>query len=131
MHNTWPAEIGTIAELKDDLYSYISDASKDVNGVRTRFNYKEATVEYLMAEVEYWNGRVIESIEEDRLREAAAIERFEALIAKTIDMGAKDRETAIRWLTSIDDWYRDPDYFCYEYGLPYGYLNGHIDNARI
>ena len=117
--------IGTMKEFKEDLYGYISDASKDAQGFRTRFNYRDLTVEELMKEADYWERRVIESIEEDKIREAKCIAEFEKLIADTIDMGAADRETAIRWLKSSDEWYEnDESYFEYSWGLPYGYVSG-------
>jgi hypothetical protein len=119
------ALIPTIAELKDDLYGYISDASKDAQGFRTRMDISDMTIEELMVEADYWEGRVIEAIEEDKIREAAAVKEFEETIAKIIGMGAGDRETAIRWMKGDDEWYiNDESYFEYSYGLPYGYISG-------
>ena len=115
--------IPTMQELKDDLYSYISDASKDAQGFRTRMDISGMTIEQLMVEADYWEGRVIEAIEEDRAREAEAVIEFEKLIADTIELGAADRETAIRWLKANDEYNEyDEGYFEYTYGLPYGYL---------
>jgi len=117
--------IGTMQEFKDAMYGYISDASKDAQGFRTRFDYNAYTPEELMKEAVYWEGRVVEAIEEDNIREAECIAEFEKLIADTISMGAADRETAIRWLRSSDEWNENDDsYFEYTYGLPYGYLSG-------
>jgi hypothetical protein len=117
--------IGTIEEFKMELYGYISDASKDAMGFRTRLDISDMTVEQVMAAADYWEARVIESIEEDRIRENECIEEFEKLISETISMGAGDRETAIRWLKSSDEWYEnDESYFEYTHGLPYGYLSG-------
>lgn len=119
------ALIPTIAELKDDLYGYISDASKDAQGFRTRYDISDMTIEELMVEADYWEGRVIEAIEEERAREKVAIAEFEKAVANTIAIGAGDRETAIRWLKGDDEWYiNDESYFEYSYGLPYGYLSG-------
>ena len=120
--------IGTMQEFKESLYGYISDASKDAQGFRTRFDYTQFTPEELMKEAVYWEERVVEAIEEDKIREAECIEEFEKLIADTIDMGAGDRETAIRWLKDGDDWFEnDESYFEYTFGLPYGYLSGNIN----
>lgn len=117
--------IPTIAELKDDLYGYISDASKDAQGFRTRYDISDMTIEQLMVEADYWEGRVIEAIEDERAREKEAVAEFEQLVADTINMGAGDRETAIRWLKSSDEWYEnDESYFEYSWGLPYGYIAG-------
>ena len=120
--------IPTIAELKDDLYGYISDASKDAQGFRTRMDISGMTIEQLMVEADYWESRVVEAIAEEREREAEAIVEFEKLVADTIAMGAGDRETAIRWLKSGDEWNEyDEGYFEYSYGLPYGYISGVIN----
>lgn len=59
--------------------------------------------------------------------EAAAkqVAAFEERVQATIEAGAQDRETAIRWLLEAEeDPYvmGDPDYYCHKYGLPYGYL---------
>ncbi len=112
--------IGTMQEFKEDMYGYISDASKDAQGFRSRFDYSACTAEELMAEAYYWECRVVETIAEDKIREAECIGEFEQLIGDTIAIGAGNRETAIRWLQSDDD----NSYFEYTHGLPYGYVSG-------
>jgi len=112
--------IGTMQEFKEEMYGYISDASKDAQGFRNRFDYTLCTVEELMKEADYWDARVIESIAEDKIREGECIAEFEQLIGDTIAIGASNRETAIRWLQSDDD----NSYFEYTHGLPYGYVSG-------
>jgi hypothetical protein len=117
------ALIPTIAELKEELYQYISDASKDAWGFRTRMDISGMTIEQLMKEADFWEGEVVRAIKEEKSREAYAIAEFEVLIEDTIAMGAGDRETAIRWLKTADDWFEnDEGYFEYHYGLPYGYV---------
>ena len=57
--------------------------------------------------------------------EKEAIARFEAKLADIIATGAKDRETAIRWIFEAENdqyVFGDPDFFCFNYGLPYGYF---------
>ena len=57
-------------------------------------------------------------------REAEAATAFEARVQQTIEAGAKDRETAIRWLFDAENdpyVFGDPDYYCHSHGLPYGY----------
>ena len=122
------ANIGTIDEYKMELYGYISDASKDAMGFRTRLDIDSMTIEQVMAAADYWEQRVIEAIEEDKIREAECVAEFEKSVADIIDMGAGDRATAIRWLKGEDEWYiNDESYFEYSYGLPYGYLSGKIN----
>ena len=109
----------------EDAYSYISDASKGVQGVRSRFDWSEFTLVQLCMQGDRWSERVLESIQEDKIREDEAIAEFEGTIAATIESGAGDRKTAIRWLkeayTDDDDGYFDERYFLYHHELPYSY----------
>ena len=119
--------IGTIKELKDELYGYISDASKDAQGFRTRYDISDMTIEQLMVEADYWTGRVIEAIEEDKIREAENKADFEAAIAATIEAGAADRATAVRWMydayCEAENWDMGLDHWFWSMGL--GYSDSH------
>jgi len=113
--------------LKQGYYSYISDASKDATGRRARYDVSEMTVAELIAECDMWSDRVGESIKEDEAREAHAVEVFEATVASHIEVGAGDRETAIRWIREAhDDDYGDES-IKYNLGLPYSYDLDHGD----
>ena len=110
----------------EDAYSYISDASKGVQGVRSRFDWSEFTLVQLCMQGDRWSERVLESIQEDKIREDEAIAEFESNIAATIEIGAGDRETAIRWIKDAftnddEDGYFDERYFLYHHELPYSY----------
>ena len=116
-------------EYKDaceDIYGYISDASKDVNGCRFRFDWTHYTLIQLDMMAADWSARVFESIAEDREREVEAIAQFEQHVNGMMDMGAADRDTALRWLrdAEMDDYFGDDEHLEYHYGLPYGYLKG-------
>jgi hypothetical protein len=54
--------------------------------------------------------------------EAAAVTRFEARIASIIQLGAKDRAMALRWIHEAEDTGGDDEYLCYTVGIPYGYF---------
>jgi hypothetical protein len=56
-------------------------------------------------------------------RHARAIERFEGLVSKTIEHGAADRETALRWIMDASECNDDWEFLCHVYGLPYGFFN--------
>jgi hypothetical protein len=64
------------------------------------------------------------AIQEEEEQQARAITRFEALVQKTIETGAGNRETALAWIIDAcpsargNDW----DFLCWEHGLPYGYF---------
>lgn len=62
---------------------------------------------------------------EEEKREQEAIAEFEGRVQKLIEQGAQTRETAIRWLVQAENdshMLTNPDYFCFNYGLPYGYF---------
>lgn len=107
----------------DGLYS---DLHKDARGVRpgnTGYNYWESLAP---AEKQIqWDGLIREMnqrCDEEAVEEKLAIERFEAQMQKWIRMGARTRETAIRWFHQAEDTNGDADYLCYRLGLPYGYI---------
>lgn len=113
-----------VNEYRESLYSYISDASKDAQGFRVRFDISLMTTNELVAEADYWSGRVAEAIAKEREDQAAAVADFEALVKRTMAMGAGDWATAVRWLyeAAVDP--RDPmgeDSFKYDNGLPFSY----------
>lgn len=116
--------------LKQDLYSYISDASKDAQGFRTRFDPTLKSVAELEADCDYWSKQVEISIAEDERRHVAAIEKFERTVANLIESGAGDRETAVRWIRDAQDefdrMYGD-ECLRYNLGLPWDYDFDHGD----
>ena len=61
--------------------------------------------------------------EHERQAQARAIDRFEHLVAKTIEHGAADRETALRWIMDASICDGDWEFLCHEHGLPYGFFN--------
>jgi len=68
-------------------------------------------------------GEIIK--QEDIARKAAeteAIDRFEQHVTNTICMGARDRETALRWIMDASNANGDWEYLCYDLGLPYHYF---------
>lgn len=125
------------AKLRYDLAIYIYEGHKDAYGVKGRHyrlwsgNGYEVSAEWstdeLRAEADRISDAVGEAIAEDRRREEAAIAAFEAAVAKCIEIGAGDRDTAIRWVKSSyeDDgyghWYGD-EHLEYEMGVPFGFF---------
>jgi hypothetical protein len=100
-----------------------SDLHKDVYGFRPRGEnmFWDATPD---EKQRIWNDLLEELdwvCEMEEKREKDAIEHFEKLIKECVELGAKDRNTAIRWLTSNFDAHDTYGYMCYDYGLPYSY----------
>jgi hypothetical protein len=104
--------------------SILSDMHKDAYGFRPRNEEFWAgldTPEACARRAEDLEPAIRASIEEENAREVRCIEIFEAAIQRTVEVGAGDRETAIRWLRDGEE---DARYFEYDNGLPYGYLKG-------
>lgn len=103
----------------EDLYSWISDASKDAQGFRHRMDISGMTFAELEAECEYWENQVDISIQYEKEQSDRAVKEFKALVARTIELGAKDEETALRWLTEDEKFYhgQDVEHFVYNQGI--------------
>ena len=99
------------------------DMYKDAYGVRPRgVDTTSWTEADFMAEFDLL-AAVINA--EDLARkeaEATAVEKFEQHVINTMCMGARDRETALRWIMDASTANGDWEYFCFLNGLPYRYF---------
>ena len=107
-----------------DLESTISDVHKEAYGFRPRgYNFSEMPLDELRALYDRWAEAARQAFDEERAREEAAVEEFENRIESLIEMGAGDRDTAIRWFLDgmeLDEFsLHDAGFVCYELGLPY------------
>ena len=111
-----------LSELEQAQATYW-DMYKDAYGVRPRgVDTSGWTVEDFRNEFEYL-GAVIEAADKDRKEaEASATVVFEQRIQSLIQLGAKDRATAMRWIHEAEDTQGDDEYLCYTLGLPYQYF---------
>ena len=99
------------------------DMYKDAYGVRPRgVDTSSWTVETFLKEFAYL-GLVIEREEIARKEaETEAVVVFEQRIQSLIELGAKDRATAMRWIHEAEDTQGDDEYLAYTLGLPYQYF---------
>lgn len=99
------------------------DMYKDAYGVRPR---GVDTSSWTEVEFEAEFKLLGEIIEQEYIArkeaEARDIAKFEQHVINTICMGAKDRETALRWIMDSSSADGDWEYFCFLNGLPYGYF---------
>jgi len=61
-----------------------------------------------------------------RQDEAEAVVRFEARVASIIELGAKDRAMALRWIHEAEGTNGDDEFLCYCVGIPYGYFRQQV-----
>ena len=101
----------------------LSDFHKDAYGFRPRGIYKEWwTKEELEAEYDRLGRVCDDNAKAEAVAEAEALVKFESLVAETVAHGAKDRETAIRWLVDgegLEFHEYDLEYFFWGHGLSY------------
>jgi hypothetical protein len=108
--------------LKQDLYSFISDASKDANGSRRRLNVQDYTVVELEELADYYSEQAQFEAERQEREYVRRIAHFEKMITSVIENGAGNRETAIRWFRDAnkDSWMGDES-IRFDLGLPWDY----------
>jgi hypothetical protein len=109
-------------DIRSDLISYISDAHKDAYGFRpTYWDLSSKPVDELHEIADRMSDAVCDAIDQERRERAYALETFEYQIACNIQLGARDRETAIRWIVQSLDLgdYATAEYACYRLGLSY------------
>ena len=116
---TW--EQLTVVEQLQTVYS---DFYKEVHGFRPRGGSDEQwnSQEWLEGAIDDLRGYAKIAFAQQAEEEANAVAQFERLVSDMIAMGARDRETALRWVMDVNDVGNDWEYLCFQYGLPYGYF---------
>lgn len=106
------------------------DMYKDAHGVRPRgVDTSTWTLEQFEAEFEYLQKTIDANFEQEKAQQAEAAKKFEQHVVNTMCMGARDRETALRWIMDASDAGGDWEYFCFLNGLPYGYFNKEMSHG--
>ena len=111
-----------LSELEQYQATYW-DMYKDAYGVRPRgVDTSSWTVETFLKEFAYLGLVIAEAEIERKASEENATVVFEQRVESLIQLGAKDRATAIRWIHEAEDTMGDDDYLAYTLGLPYQYF---------
>jgi hypothetical protein len=107
----------------EELQSIYSDMYKDAHGFRPRhvdtFHWTE---EMFVAEFEALELVIRQEELQRAFAEGKAAARFEARVDDLMATGAKDAETAIRWIMEAEGANGDQAFAEYLLGLPYGYI---------
>lgn len=123
--NKWGFFIMTAYTFSDELYS---DLHKDALGFRPgEGGYARWASMSDDQKQDHWDY-LIRTMELEQEREAMmekeAIVEFEKHVTGLIANGAKDRQTALRWIMDASICDGDWEFLCFEHGLPYGYFQG-------
>ena len=81
--------------------------------------------EEFQKELDYWGNQADQEIKREQEEQALSVANFEKQVVNTINTGAGDRNTAIKWILQGEglDKERDPGYVCYCLNLPYSFEN--------
>ena len=98
------------------------DMYKDAYGVRPRgIDTTGWSLADFDREFEFLANLIQQNYEQEQADQKVAIAEFEAKVATLVN-GTTSREKAIAWLMDSVEAQGDPEYACYLFGLPYGYL---------
>ena len=99
------------------------DMYKDAYGVRPRgIDTSSWTLDQFQDEFVILGQAIAYAEIERKETEANATVVFEQRVQSLIELGAKDRATAMRWIHEAEDTQGDDEYLCYTLGLPYQYF---------
>lgn len=103
-----------------ELETYIYEGHKDAFGVKGRhYDFSSMSMDELRAEADYISDAVARQMDAERKQEEEDLASFKALVQRTIEMGAGDEETALRWLTQDETFYhsQDVEHFVWSHGI--------------
>jgi hypothetical protein len=104
-------------------YDTFSDLHKDVHGFRPSAIFMKNVKRFSDQERDdLWEALCIqleENTKAEKAQEEADVAKFEARVLDVIDLGAGDRETALRWIASQETFYhiQDVEHFVWEQGI--------------
>ena len=126
--------ISTVAELeRDQLINFIHDGHKDAYGFRNRgYDFDSMSMDELKAEAD----RISDAVEAENKRMDEYYANNKAELEKRIEdtmknLGASDRQTAIRWILGAEDLITEYDvgYVQYSLGVPYDHMKEEFQQA--
>lgn len=111
---------------KSSLAETIAQASKDATGSKYRVDWMEYSVEELKKQADYWCKEAQRTINEEEAFKIKSAKEFETRIQDTIELGARNRETALKWILQADDLLGNNNYYmdgyaAYNLNLPSSY----------
>ena len=113
--------IEELAQLHSDLY-------KDAYGFRPRLTLKNWNQQTLLQEIDYLETVITQQIASERQAQEASVASFEKKVESSISYGAKDRQTALRWMFEAEELdfshTFDRELFCFKNNLPFTYFGG-------
>ena len=119
------SEFTTWEQMSDleQAQSIFWDRYKDAHGIRPRgIDTSTWTLADFQLEFASLQEVIVREQANRQVAEKEAIAKFEQHVTNTICMGARDRETALRWIMDASNANGDWEYLCYDLGLPFHYF---------
>jgi hypothetical protein len=122
--NTLESKLNSNQELtaRENMILLYSDFHKDAYGFRPRgLNLYAFTTEELEADFARFEQVCDDNRKEELVAEMEADNAFRALITNTIQMGAGDEATALRWIAEgeVEQYGYDYEHFLWKQGIAY------------
>jgi hypothetical protein len=122
--NTLESKLNLNQELtaRENMILLYSDFHKDAYGIRPRgLNLYAFTTEELEADFARFEQVCEDNRKEELVAEMEADNTFRALIENTIQMGANDEATALRWIAEgeVEQYGYDYEHFLWSQGIAY------------
>ena len=115
---TWE-EMSTLEQMASQYW----DMYKDAHGIRPRgIDTSSWTEADFNKEFEELNLISELNCRQRREDEQTAARKFESRVKELMEIGAKDREMAMRWIHEAVGSNGDDEFLCYLVGLSYGYF---------
>jgi hypothetical protein len=115
---TWE-EMSTLEQMASQYW----DIYKDAHGIRPRgIDTSSWTEADFNKEFEELNLISELNCRQRREDEQVAARKFESRVKELMEIGAKDREMAMRWIHEAEGSNGDDEFLCYLVGLPYRYF---------
>ena len=115
---TWE-EMSTLEQMASQYW----DMYKDAHGIRPRgIDTSSWTEADFNKEFEELNLISELNSRQRREDEQTAARKFESRVKELMEIGAKDREMAMRWIHEAEGSNGDDEFLCYLVGLSYGYF---------
>jgi len=120
MNNIDMVDMDILRDERYELECIIYDMHKVAYGVKGRhYDFKSMSMDDLRKEANRIGAAVEVAEAEEAHAAEVAIADFEATVGETIEAGAGDRETALRWMTMEETFYGNQDvrHWVYKHGF--------------
>jgi len=108
------------SDEKNELLSMHSDMYKDAYGFRPRgVNFDKHTIKHINDEIDFLQEIIEDDMKLQAIRQQQDIVAFKNLIQETIEHGAGNHETALRWLLEGSEYPQDIEMFVWSTGIDF------------